>query len=53
MQADIAGRQVVIVLLDAVGKYSRLGDANRIKQWLEGSGIGRHTMATPPVSRGT
>ncbi len=53
MQAEIAGRKVIIVLLDAVGKYSRLGDANRIKQWLEGSGIGRHTMASPPASRGT
>ncbi len=53
MQADIAGRQVIIVLLDAVGNYSRLGDANRIKQWLEGHGIGRQTMASPPASRGT
>ncbi len=53
MQAEIAQRKVIIVLLDAVGKYSRLGDANRIKQWLEGSEISRHTMAAPPVSRGT
>lgn len=53
MQAEIAQRKVIIVLLDALGKYNRLGDANRIKQWLEGSGISRHTMATPPVSRGT
>ncbi len=53
MQADIAERKVIIVLLDAVGKYGRLGDANRIKRWLEGSDISRHTMASPPVSRGT
>ena len=45
--------QVIIVLLDSVGKYTRLGDANRIKRWLEDSGISRHTMATAPVSRGT
>lgn len=35
MQAQIAERKVIIVLLDALGKYGRLGDANRIKQWLE------------------
>lgn len=35
MQAMLANRPVVIVLLDSWGKYSRLGDANRIKQWLE------------------
>ncbi len=53
MQAEIAQRKVIIVLLDAVGKYGRLGDANRIKRWLEGADISRHTMAAPPVSRGT
>jgi D-alanyl-D-alanine endopeptidase (penicillin-binding protein 7) len=35
MQAEIAARQVVIVLLDSWGKYTRLGDANRIRHWLE------------------
>lgn len=35
MQAQLANRTVLIVLLDSWGKYSRLGDANRIKQWLE------------------
>lgn len=34
MQAVIAGRRVVMVLLDSVGKYSRLGDAQRIRQHL-------------------
>ena len=53
MQAEIADRKVIIVLLDALGKYSRLGDANRIKRWLEGESVSRHTMASPPVSRGT
>lgn len=36
MQARIRDRPVVIVLLDSWGKYTRLGDANRIKKWLEG-----------------
>lgn len=35
MQAMLANRPVVIILLDSLGKYSRLGDANRIKQWME------------------
>lgn len=35
MQAQVAKRPVVIVLLDAQGKQTRIGDANRIKQWME------------------
>lgn len=35
MQSRIASRQVVIVLLDSWGKNTRLGDANRIKRWME------------------
>lgn len=41
MQATLAGRMVIIVLLDSWGKYSRIGDANRIRKWLEiASGLG-------------
>ena len=35
MLATIASRPVVIVLLDSIGKLSRLGDAQRVKHWLE------------------
>ena len=35
MQARIAQREVIIVLLDTPGKIDRIGDATRIKQWLE------------------
>lgn len=35
MQATVATRSLIIVLLDSVGKYTRIGDANRIRQWLE------------------
>jgi D-alanyl-D-alanine endopeptidase (penicillin-binding protein 7) len=35
MQAELAGRPVVLVLLDSAGKMTRVGDANRIKHWLE------------------
>jgi len=35
MEAKVATRTLIIVLLDSVGKYTRIGDANRIRQWLE------------------
>ncbi|HEU4855346.1 MAG TPA: peptidase S11, partial [Nitrosospira sp.] len=35
MQANITGKQIIIVLLDSWGKNSRLGDANRVKKWME------------------
>jgi D-alanyl-D-alanine endopeptidase (penicillin-binding protein 7) len=34
MQAVVEGQRVVMVLLDSVGKYSRLGDAQRLRDWL-------------------
>lgn len=44
MQAMLAGRGVVIVLLDSWGKYTRTADAVRVRQWLEvAAGI-----VTPP-----
>jgi len=36
MQTNIEGRSVVMILLDSKGKLSRLGDASRIRKWLEG-----------------
>lgn len=35
MQAKIAGKPVIIVLLDSWGKMTRIGDANRLKRWME------------------
>ena len=37
MQARIAGRPTIIVLLNSQGKYSGVGDANRIRKWIEGA----------------
>ncbi|MDP2879281.1 MAG: D-alanyl-D-alanine endopeptidase [Sulfuricella sp.] len=37
MQANIANKPMVIVLLDSWGKLSRIGDAQRIKKWMESS----------------
>jgi len=37
MKAQLADRSVIMVFLDSVGKNSRLGDANRVRKWLESS----------------
>ncbi len=35
MQANISAQPVVIVLLNSWGKNTRIGDANRVKKWIE------------------
>jgi D-alanyl-D-alanine endopeptidase (penicillin-binding protein 7) len=35
MRVKMASREVIVVLLDSWGKLSRIGDANRIRRWLE------------------
>jgi D-alanyl-D-alanine endopeptidase (penicillin-binding protein 7) len=62
MLATIASRPIVIVLLDSYGRLTRVGDANRVKHWLEtGQAMpvslaarpaikARHTKATPARS---
>jgi hypothetical protein len=35
MQAMLAGRAVVIVLLDSWGKYTRTADVVRVRKWME------------------
>ncbi|MBB5203725.1 D-alanyl-D-alanine endopeptidase (penicillin-binding protein 7) [Inhella inkyongensis] len=34
MQAEMAGRKLILVFLDSAGKYSRIGDAERVRRWL-------------------
>jgi D-alanyl-D-alanine endopeptidase (penicillin-binding protein 7) len=43
MLTTIASKPFVIVLLDSWGKYTRLGDAQRVKHWLETG----ETLASP------
>jgi len=45
MQANIANQPMVIVLLDSWGKLSRIGDAQRIKKWMESSRGAKHRTA--------
>jgi serine-type D-Ala-D-Ala endopeptidase (penicillin-binding protein 7) len=35
MQATVAGREVIMVFLDSVGKVGRLRDAERVRHWME------------------
>ena len=41
MQVRMSSREVIVVLLDSWGKFSRVGDANRIKKWLESNASAR------------
>jgi D-alanyl-D-alanine endopeptidase (penicillin-binding protein 7) len=34
MQAQLAGRKLIMVFLDSAGKYSRIGDAERVRKWV-------------------
>ncbi|WP_423228719.1 D-alanyl-D-alanine endopeptidase [Pseudaquabacterium rugosum] len=47
MQAQLAGRKLIMVLLDSAGKYSRMGDAERIRRWLDGSSASLNAAARP------
>jgi serine-type D-Ala-D-Ala endopeptidase (penicillin-binding protein 7) len=44
MQTKIAGRKLIMVFLDSAGKLSRLGDAERVRRWVENN---RATGITP------
>ncbi|WP_035382731.1 D-alanyl-D-alanine endopeptidase [Ferriphaselus sp. R-1] len=37
MEANIQGRPIIMVLLDSQGKQTRVGDAARVKKWMESS----------------
>ncbi|HUN70029.1 MAG TPA: D-alanyl-D-alanine endopeptidase [Burkholderiales bacterium] len=39
MRVRMASREVIVVLLDSWGKFSRIGDANRLKKWLEANAV--------------
>jgi D-alanyl-D-alanine endopeptidase (penicillin-binding protein 7) len=51
MLATIASRPVVIVLLDSYGRLTRIGDANRVKHWLETGEALPATVAAKPVAK--
>lgn len=45
MQATMAGRKLIMVFLDSTGKYSRLGDAERVRRW-----VTEHVPALAPAA---
>ena len=46
MQAQVSGRKLIMVFLDSAGKFSRLADAERVRNWVEQrSHPGGHMMA--------
>ena len=47
MQAIIDGRDVVIVLLNSWGTLTRIGDANRVRHWMESSAVRAAAIQTP------
>ena len=51
MLANIASRPVVIVLLDSYGRLTRIGDANRVKYWLETGNSLPAAKATPRTTK--
>jgi serine-type D-Ala-D-Ala endopeptidase (penicillin-binding protein 7) len=50
MQAQLAGRKLIMVLLDSAGKYSRMGDAERIRKWLATAPLVPAAMAAPAAA---
>ena len=49
MQAQLAGRKLIMVFLDSTGKYSRIGDAERVRKWINES-TPTTTALTPKVT---
>jgi D-alanyl-D-alanine endopeptidase (penicillin-binding protein 7) len=43
MQAKIAGRKLIMVFLDSAGKLSRIGDAERVRRWVESNPVAAPT----------
>jgi D-alanyl-D-alanine endopeptidase (penicillin-binding protein 7) len=53
MQTKIAGRKLIMVFLDSAGKLSRLGDAERVRRWVESQPVvSPKISATAPPSNG-
>ena len=44
MQTKIAGRKLIMVFLDSAGKLSRLGDAERVRRWVESTPQADHRI---------
>ena len=52
MQTRIAGRKLIMVLLDSTGKLSRIGDAERVRRWVEATQLMGGNTAVAHASAG-
>lgn len=43
MQTRVAGRKLIMVFLDSAGKLSRIGDAERVRRWVENHSPASHS----------
>lgn len=48
MQTDLAGRRLIMVLLDAADRYTRGADAERLRRWLSGEDSQMATALSRP-----
>ena len=48
MQAELAGRRLIVVLLDSAGTYTRVADAERLRHWITGD-VNPATFVMPPT----
>jgi D-alanyl-D-alanine endopeptidase (penicillin-binding protein 7) len=46
MHTQVANRNLIVVLLDSWGRYSRIGDANRIRKWLESKTVDARDLSS-------
>jgi D-alanyl-D-alanine endopeptidase (penicillin-binding protein 7) len=42
MRVRLASKDLIVILLDSWGRQSRIGDANRIKKWVESTAAAGH-----------
>ena len=52
MQTKIAGRKLIMVFLDSAGKLSRIGDAERVRRWVESAPVKLNVSATAKPANG-
>jgi D-alanyl-D-alanine endopeptidase (penicillin-binding protein 7) len=50
MQAELAGRKLIMVLLDSTGRYSRVADAERIRRWLDSMPTAQQVPPSAPAA---
>ncbi|WP_298931860.1 serine hydrolase [uncultured Ramlibacter sp.] len=46
MQAKVSGRKLIMVFLDSAGKLSRIGDAERVRKWVESNPVTAPAVGT-------